>query len=160
MLLYQHFGICFSLLPSFTFFHEMACCGCSSPRNYLFAHGLLFFLKKHIQFLPWEMLCYTCNAFLFALLLTDVICDMYNCSSLFLCFFLSSYLFFLFHSGWQNSSNCSRSHWRAFHPGHSGSNICSLCEKEEHQKEKSLEKILGNRGEMLISSLYVLRDFH
>lgn len=106
------------------------------------------------------MLCYTCNAFLFALLLTDVICDMYNCSSLFLCFFLSSYLFFLFHSGWQNSSNCSRSHWRAFHPGHSGSNICSLCEKEEHQKEKSLEKILGNRGEMLISSLYVLRDFH
>lgn len=53
-----------------------------------------YFLKKHIQFLPWEKLCYTCNAFLFALLLTDVICDMYNCSSLFLCLFSLHTCFF------------------------------------------------------------------
>lgn len=60
--------------------------------------------------------------------------------------FLSSYFIFIFYSGWQNSTDSSRSHWRALHPGHHGSDICSLCQKKKHQKETSLEAISGDRG--------------
>lgn len=130
-------------------FHQMACYSCSSPRINCLC--MVYYLKskqnKPIAYNVRGIITAVVAFYLLFFTMTRFMrCGKCLMQLLFPSVFLSSHFIFLFYSAWQNSTDSSWSHWRALHPGHHGSDICSLRQKEKHQKETSLEEISGDRG--------------